>query len=72
MTRGKKNPFREIKFIETMKMIGVAALCPAIISCLVGFIMPGYAPLLFMLTLGMRVMWMSTKTLSPYQQPQNK
>lgn len=72
MTRGKKNPFREIKFIETMKMIGVAALCPALVSCLVGFMLPGYAPLLFMLTLGMRVMWMSTKTLSPYQQSQSK
>lgn len=68
LTRGKKNPFREIKFYEMLKMVGVASLCPALVSCLLGFIMPAYSSLLFMFTLGLRVMWMSTNTLSPYKQ----
>ena len=67
MTRGKKNPFRIINIWETMKMAGFASLTPALLAMIVGFWMPQYAYLFFMFTYGMRMMWMSMKSLRPMQ-----
>lgn len=72
ITRGKKNPFREIKFTESMKMIGIASLCPALLCCILGFLMPAYSTMMFMMFLGVRIMWMSSKCLSPYTQDTNQ
>lgn len=68
ITRGKRNPNRDIKFIETIKIVGVASLSPAILSCLFGFLIPAYATMMFMMLLGLRIMWMASKCLSPYAQ----
>lgn len=68
ITRGKRNPNRDIKFIETIKIVGVASLAPALLSCLFGFLIPAYATMMFMMLLGLRIMWMASKCLSPYAQ----
>ena len=67
MTRGKKNPFRIINLWETIKMAGMASFTPAILAMIVGFWMPQYAYLFFMFIYGMRMMWMSMKSLRPMQ-----
>lgn len=71
MTRGKSNPFREYKFLDGLKISAWASITPALLS-LVGF-MPffsQFAMFIFLFLMGMRIMWMSTRTLRPYGQPQ--
>lgn len=68
MTRGKNNPFRTYTFWDAQKIAYFASLTPAILS-LLGFIQL-FAALnmfLYMLLFGLRIMWMSTKSLRPYQ-----
>lgn len=68
MTRGKNNPFRTYTFWDGQKIAYFASFCPALLS-LLGFI-PMFQTLgmfLFMLLFGLRIMWMSTKSLRPYQ-----
>lgn len=64
VTRGKKNPYRDYKFIEAFKIVGIASLSPSIISAIIGFIAPSLSPLLYMFTIGLRSMWMTSKNLS--------
>lgn len=66
ITRGKKNPFRhEYNFGKSMLVISFAALCPAILTCILGFAFSSFAPMLYMIILGFRTMWMSSKNLNP-------
>lgn len=67
MTRGKKNPFRVYTFWETQKMAYWASFAPAILSMAVGFWLVQYAFILFMFAYGMRMMWMSMRSLRPVQ-----
>lgn len=68
MTRGKNNPYRSFTLWETQKIAYWSALCPAILSLILGFIMPQFLQMYYIFLLGFRVMWMSMKTLRPYQQ----
>lgn len=65
MTRGKKNPFRIYTFWETQKMAYWAAFTPAVLSMAVGFWLTQYAFIFFMFTYGMRMMWMSMRSMRP-------
>ena len=65
VTRGKRNPYRDYKFVEAMKIVGIASLAPSIISAIVGFILPAYSSMLFMILLGIRIMWLTSKNLNP-------
>ncbi|MFA5236030.1 MAG: hypothetical protein WC399_04245 [Bacilli bacterium] len=65
MTRGKNNPNRTMKFTEAMKITGWLLLSPAILTLIVGFIFPNYASMAFVLLVGLRMMWLSSKTLRP-------
>lgn len=67
LTRGKKNPFRIYTFWETQKIAYWASITPAILSLILGFILSTYAVMMFILILGVRVMWMSMKSLRPIQ-----
>ena len=66
MTRGKNNPFHVYSFWDGQKIAYWATLAPAILS-LLGFIplLAQYAMFVYLFLMGMRVMWMSTKTLRP-------
>lgn len=68
MTRGKKNPFRIYTFWETQKMAYWASFTPAVLSMALGFWLTQYAFIFFMFAYGMRMMWMSMKSMRPMQQ----
>lgn len=69
VTRGKRNPYRDYKFSEALKIVGIASLSPALISLLLGFILPQqYATMIFMVLLGIRIMWLSSRNLNPVVQ----
>jgi len=71
MTRGKNNPYHEYTFLDSMKISGWASAAPAILA-LSGFLsfLSSYSMFIFLFLMGMRIMWMSTRTLRPYQPQQ--
>ena len=68
MTRGKKNPFRIYSFWDTTKIACWASFTPGVLSVALGFALTNYAVLIFMFTFGMRIMWMTMKSLRPAAQ----
>ena len=67
LTRGKNNPNNYFTPWLTQKVEARLALAPALITLILGFFMPQYIPIAFILTLGLRVMWISMKELRPLQ-----
>ena len=68
MTRGKNNPFRCYKIWETMKIASWTAFTPALLSMILGFIIGStnsLAGFMFVLTFGIRSMWLAMKNLKP-------
>jgi hypothetical protein len=65
MTRGKNNPNRVIKWYQCYGMAAWAAPSPALLTLIMGFILPSYAVMYFVLFYGFRIMWMSMKQLRP-------
>ena len=68
MTRGKNNPNNYFSLWLCLKLEARLALAPGLITLLLGFLLTSYAQMIFVLTLGMRVMWISMKELRPVQQ----
>ena len=68
MTRGKNNPNNYFSPWLTIKIAARLALAPALITLIIGLFLPQYSSMLFILTLGLRVMWISMKELRPVQQ----
>ena len=64
----KNNPNNYFSPWLTIKISARLALSPAIITFVVGLFLPQYASMLFILALGLRVMWISMKELRPVQQ----
>ena len=62
LTRGKNNPFRIYSFWDGQKIAFYASFTPGLIG-LLGFAMSNMAMMLFILSLGIRVMWLSMRTL---------
>lgn len=69
LTRGKNNPFRIYTFWESIKVGFWAANMPAILTCGLGFLLTNFAQVLFALLIGVRVMWLTMKTLGPNNVP---
>lgn len=69
LTRGKHNPFRTYTFWESQKIAYWCTLTPAVLALIMGFIFPSYALIMFPMFLGVRVMWLSMKTLRPEPVP---
>ena len=65
LTRGKNNPFRIFTIWECQKISAWCALTPAILACGLAFLITQFAQVMFALLLGVRVMWLSMKTLRP-------
>ncbi len=67
MTRGKTNPFSIYSFWECQKIGYWASLSPALLTLLgfLPFFQAGWSLLLFIFLYGMRVMWMSMRSLRP-------
>lgn len=65
-TRGKHNPHRDLKFFEAIKVGAWLLPTPALITLVLGFILPAsYFQMIFIMTLGMRSVWLTMRTLSP-------
>lgn len=69
ITRGKNNPFRVYTWWDSQKIVWWLALLPAMIGCGLGFLFANFAQVIFPLMLGVRVMWMSMRTLRPDNVP---
>lgn len=67
LTRGKNNPNNYFTPWLTMKIQARLGLSPAIITLIAGFFLTQYAPVIYIVTVGLRVMWMSMKELRPIQ-----
>ncbi|MBQ0008746.1 MAG: hypothetical protein KBS97_00470 [Firmicutes bacterium] len=65
LTRGKNNPYRLFNLWDTQKMAWWAAITPSILSLAFGFLIPRFANILFPMLIGIRVMWLSMKSLRP-------
>lgn len=65
LTRGKKNMFNYLSIWTTIKMGWWSCLTPGIIAMIVGFIFTNQSLMIFIMTVGIRVMWMSMKQLRP-------
>ena len=65
LTRGKNNPYRLFNIWETQKMSWWAAITPSILALAFGFLIPRFANILFPMLIGIRVMWLSMKSLRP-------
>ena len=65
LTRGKNNPFRYLTFWACFKINAWASVAPGILSLILGFIIPSYSMMFFIILHGMRIMWMTTKQLRP-------
>ena len=68
MTRGKNNPNNYFSLWLCMKIEARLAFAPGLITFIVGLFLTQYASMIFILTLGLRVMWISMKELRPVQQ----
>ena len=65
LTRGKNNPYRIFNVWECYKIVFWASLTPAILTSGLGFLIKTFASTIFPLLLGVRVMWLSMKSLRP-------
>lgn len=71
-TRGKYNPNRDVKFIEAIKVGAWLLPTPALLTLVLGFILPAqYFQMIFIMALGMRSVWLTMRTLGP-QAPASK
>lgn len=65
LTRGKNNPYRLFNPWEAQKMAWWATITPAILALAFGFLIPRFANIMFPMLIGIRVMWLSMKSLRP-------
>ena len=68
LTRGKNNPNNYFSIWLCYKIQMRLGLAPGLITFILGLFLTSYAQMIFVLTLGLRVMWMSMKDLRPIQQ----
>ena len=68
LTRGKNNPNNYYTPWLTEKVQARMCLAPALITLIVGFFLTSQTMLIYIVTIGMRVMWASMKELRPIQQ----
>lgn len=65
LTRGKNNPYRIFNVWECYKIVFWAGFTPALLTTGLGFLIKTFASTIFPLFLGVRVMWLSMKSLRP-------
>ncbi|MCX5775856.1 MAG: hypothetical protein NTV44_05845 [Firmicutes bacterium] len=65
LTRGKSNPNHTFSILDAFKIGSWSMLSPALIALILGFIFTSYASMIFIMTMGLRIMWMSMKNLRP-------
>ena len=68
LTRGKRNFNNYLKWYQCLCIAAWASTGPAILSLILGYILANFAVMFFIMFLGIRVMWLSMKQLSPTYQ----
>ena len=68
LTRGKRNFNNYLKWYECLSIAGWACFTPGILALIMGFILTSYAIMFYILFMGVRIMWLSMKQLSPTYQ----
>jgi len=63
LTRGKNNPFRIYTFWDSQKIAYYASFTPSLLALGFGFLLTNMAMMFYILVLGIRVMWLSMRTL---------
>jgi hypothetical protein len=69
MTRGKTNPNRSMRVLEAFKIGAWSLFSPAVLTYVAGLFFPDLASTAFVLFVGLRMMWLSSSYLRPYQEP---
>ena len=67
LTRGKNNPNNYFSLWLCLKIQGRLSFCPGLLTLIIGFFLTNYAPMIFIMLIGLRVMWISMKELRPIQ-----
>lgn len=67
LTRGKNNPNNYFSLWLCLKIEGRLSFCPGLLTLIIGFFLTSYAPMIFIMMVGLRVMWISMKELRPFQ-----
>ena len=62
VTRGKNNLYNDMSFAQSLKACAFLALSPAVITLILGFIMPSFASMAYILTFGMRTIFFVMRT----------
>lgn len=65
LTRGKRNVFHILTFLECQKINAWASFTPALLALILGFILPQGAMMFYIVLTGVRIMWLSMKQLRP-------
>ena len=65
LTRGKANPYRLFTVWESFKIAFWSVLTPAILTVGLGFLIKNFASMIFPLLVGVRIMWLTMKSLRP-------
>lgn len=65
LTRGKNNPYRLFTVWQSFATAFWASLTPGILTVGLGFLIKNFASMIFPLLLGVRVMWLTMKSLRP-------
>ena len=65
LTRGKRNPNRNLTFWITCKISAWIAFSPAVLAMIVGFFWNAAAGIGFIVLFGLRTMWLSMRQLGP-------
>ena len=65
LTRGKNNPYRLFTIWESFKISFWCTPSPALLTLGLGFLISNFASTIFVLLLGVRVMWLTMKSLRP-------
>jgi len=65
LTRGKNNPYHLFSVWHCFATAFWAALTPAILTVGLGFLIQSFASMMFPLLVGVRVMWLTMKSLRP-------
>ena len=65
LTRGKRNFNNYLKWYQCLSIAGWASFSPGVLAMILGFMLTSYAIMFYILLMGVRIMWLSMKQLSP-------
>ena len=68
LSRGKNNPMNYLTYVTCVKIAAWATFAPGLLAMIFGFLLANYATMFFIILYGLRIMWLSMRTLRPQAQ----